>query len=150
MRVPWTLRSNVTEKQLDAIAAAVDEAESRTSGEVHVHIVRNLLPLEKPRERAVRTFYRLRMDQTRQRNGVLVFVAMKQRCFEIVADAGIAGKVDAEIWDEIAEIMAEQIDHEDFATGMAAGIQKIGEVLAKHFPRGDDDINELPNQPSLG
>ncbi len=150
MKVPFSLRRDMSEEMLDAIAAAVDEAESRTSGEVHVHIVHNLLPLEKPRDRAVRTFQRLHIDQTRNRNGVLVFVAMKKRDFEIVADEGIHQKVSAEVWDEIAEVIAERIDHDGFAEGISAGIQKIGEVLAKHFPPSEDDTNELPNRPSLG
>ena len=150
MKVPWRLRRDMSEEVLDAIVAAVDEAESRTSGEVHVHVIHNLLPLEKPRDRAVRTFHRLRIDQTRNHIGVLVFVAMKKRCFEIVADEGIDQKVGAEVWDEIAEVIAERIDHDGFAEGISAGIQKIGDVLAKHFPPSEDDTNELPDRPSLG
>jgi uncharacterized membrane protein len=150
MKVPWSLRGDVSEETLDAIAAAVDEAESRTSGEIHVHIVHALPPLEKPRDRAVHAFQRLGMHRTRHRNGVLVFVAMKKRCFEIVADEGIDQKVGAEVWDEIAEAIAERIDHDGFAAGISTGIQKIGVLLAEHFPPEVDDTNELPNRPSLG
>lgn len=150
MKVPWRLRGDVDEKTLDAIAAAVDAAESRTSGEIHAHIVHNLMLLEKPRERALRTFRRLRMDRTRERNGVLLFVVMKKRCFEIVADVGIDAKVEAQTWDDIAEIIAERIDHDGFAEGIAAGIRSVGDLLAEHFPRTEDDVDELPNRPSRG
>jgi uncharacterized membrane protein len=150
MKVPWSLRGDVTEEALDAIAAAVDAAERRTSGEIHVHIVHNLLPLEKPRERALRTFLRLGMHRTRERNGVLLFVAMKKRCFEIVADEAIDEKVEAETWDAIAEIIAERIDRDGFAEGISDGIQRIGDLLAEHFPKTEGDRDELPNRPSLG
>lgn len=150
MKVPWSLRRDVTEDTLDTIAAAVDDAESRTSGEIHVHIVHALLPLEKPRERAIRTFHRLGMQETRERNGVLLFVAMKRRSFEIVADRGIDDKVDAAMWDQVAELITERIDHDGFAAGIASGIARIGELLAEHFPPRADDTDELPNRPSLG
>ncbi len=150
MKVPKSLKHDLSEEILDSLAAAVDEAESRTSGEVHVHLVHNLLPLEKPRERALRMFRRLRMDATDNRNGVLVFVAMKKRCFEIVADEGIDKKVAPELWSDIAELISERIDHDGFAEGLSAGIQRIGDVLAEHFPRGKDDKNEVSNRPTVG
>src|SRR3972149_10747904 len=85
MKVPRRLRQDLTEENLDAIAAAVDAVESHTSGAGMVHVVHNLLPLEKPRARALRAFFDLGVNRTRDRNGVLLFVAMKKRLFEIVA-----------------------------------------------------------------
>lgn len=149
MRVPRSLRDTVNEEMLDRLAAAVDAAESRTSGEVHVHLVRSLLPLEKPRRRAVRMFRRLGMDQTAKRNGVLVFAALKKRCFEIVADEGIDAKVTRQVWADIATLISDRIDRDGLAEGLSAGILEIGDVLAEHFPREDDDRNELPNRPTV-
>src|SRR3972149_2962284 len=85
MKVPRRLRQDLTEENLDVIAAAVDAVESHTSGAGMVHVVHNLLPLEKPRARALRAFFDLGVNRTRDRNGVLLFVAMKKRLFEIVA-----------------------------------------------------------------
>jgi uncharacterized membrane protein len=147
MKVPRKLRHDVTEENLDAIAAAVDEVESRTSGEVMVHIVHNLLPLEKPRARALRAFFQLGVNQTRERNGVLLFVAMKKRLFEIVADEAIHGKVGERIWSEISAVVSEAIDHDGFEAGICLGVSLIGDVLAQHFPRKEDDVDELPDRP---
>ncbi|MGH9462716.1 MAG: TPM domain-containing protein [Vicinamibacteria bacterium] len=149
MKVPRRLREDVTEENLDAIAAAVDEVESRTSGEVMVHIVHNLLPLEKPRARALRAFFQLGVNQTRERNGVLLFVAMKKRGFEIVADEAIHAKVGERIWSEISAVIAEAIDHDGFEAGICLGVSLIGDVLSQHFPRPEEDVNELPNRPIM-
>jgi putative membrane protein len=89
------------------------------------------------------------MDQTAERNGVLVFVAMKKRCFEIVADQGIDEKVSPELWAAVAALISERIDRDGFAEGLSTGILRIGEILAEHFPGGMDDPNQLPNRPTL-
>ncbi|MGH9321563.1 MAG: TPM domain-containing protein [Vicinamibacteria bacterium] len=147
MKVPGKLRQDVSEETLDAIALAVRESESRTSGEIVVHLVHNILPLEKPRARAIRTFFELGVDRTQRRNGVLLFVVMKKKSFEIVADEGIDRIVGAKVWDEIAERLAETIDRKGFEAGVCHGAALIGEVLAKSFPRDEGDANELPDRP---
>lgn len=150
MEVPRRLKNDVTEEMLESIAAAVDDAETRTTGEVHVHIVHDVPLLEKSRSHATRTFQRLGMSKTQQRNGVLLFVAMKQRKFEIVADLGIDGKVDPETWSAIARSISTTIHEDGFAEGVSRGVSKIGQVLAEHFPRRpDQDVDDvLPNRPS--
>ena len=147
MKVPRRLRQDLTEENLDAIAAAVDAVESHTSGEVMVHIVHNLLPMEKPRPRALRAFFDLGLNRTRDRNGVLLFVAMKKRLFEIVADEAIHAKVGETVWEEISKTISEAIDQDGFEKGICRGVRLIGEVLSQHFPRTDEDVNELPDRP---
>jgi uncharacterized membrane protein len=150
LKVPRSLRNDVSEATLDRIARAVDEAESKTSAEIVVRIVHNLLPLERPRPRAVRAFFELGVDRTTRRNGVLLFIVMKKRSFEIVADEGVDREVSAEVWDEIAERISEGIDHEGFEKGVSRGVALIGDVLAKLFPREAWDVNELPDRPTVG
>jgi uncharacterized membrane protein len=147
MRVPARLRKDVTAETLDAIAASVDRAESETSGEIVVHIAHSLLPLERARDRAIRAFRRLGVHKTKRRNGVLLFVTMKRRRFEIVADEGIDRVVDAKTWVEIAKGMEKQIEHDGFERGICAGVEAIGALLKERFPREPDDVNELPDRP---
>jgi uncharacterized membrane protein len=150
MEVPGKLRGHVSEATLEAIARAVDDAESRTSGEIVVHIVRSLLPLEKPRARAIRAFFRLGVGRTEKRNGVLLFVAMKKRRFEIVADEGASGEIDPEVWKEIAEEIESAIERHGFERGICRGVERIGATLAERFPRAARDANELPDRPTVG
>lgn len=149
MKVPRRLRKDVTEEALDRIARAVDEAESRTSAEIVVRIVHNLLPLEKPRSRALRAFFELGVHKTARRNAVLVFVVMKKRAFEIVADEGVDRAVAAGVWKEIAFRMSEAIDREGFAEGLSRGVALLGDVLAQMYPVEASDVNELPNRPTV-
>ncbi|MGH9388840.1 MAG: TPM domain-containing protein, partial [Vicinamibacteria bacterium] len=144
MKVPLKLRNDVSEKSLDAIARAVEDAESATSGEVVVSIVHNLLPFETPRRLAVRAFLELGTHRTRRRNGVLLFRVMKKRRFEIVADDGIDEKVAAPVWQEIASRITETLGREGFETGVCRGVALLGEVLSKHFPKEEGDVDELP------
>lgn len=147
--VPAKLQRDVSEATLSAISRAVAEAESRTSGEIVVHLVRRLLPLESSRRRAVRTFGTLGLERTAKRNGVLLFVAMKNRKFEILADVGVTAKVDGAVWQRIAEYVSETIDREGFERGICEGVARIGDVLERHFPRETGDVDELPDRPSV-
>jgi uncharacterized membrane protein len=137
MAVPAKLASYLSQKDLDAISLAVSEAESRTAGEIRVHIAHGLLPFEKPRARAIREFFRLGMDKTRDRTGVLLFLVLKKHRFEIVADQGIHSRVADGTWEQIARSVEKSI---------CQGVQQIGDVLAQHVPRQADDQDELSNE----
>jgi uncharacterized membrane protein len=151
MEVPWKLQKYVSESTLDAIAAAVREAEAATSAQIVVHIVRNLLPMEDLRSRALRAFFQLGVDRTRGRNGVLLFVVMKKRRFEIVTDEGVERVVSRNVWPALASELSKTIAREGFEKGICIGVARIGEVLAPKFPReaGSIDANELPDRPSV-
>jgi uncharacterized membrane protein len=149
MRVPGKLRGYVSEETLDAIAHAVDEAESKTSGEIVVHVVRSLLPFESPRGRALRAFAALGIGGTRRRNGVLLFFAMKKRRFEILADQSVDAKVGAAAWEGVASRIRETIEREGFEKGACVGVGLLGEVLAAHYPYEGGDVNELPDRPRV-
>lgn len=146
MAVPAKLASYLNDEDLDAISQAVSEAESHTAGEIQVHITYNLLPLEKPRARAIREFFRLGMDKTRGRTGVLLFLVLKKHQFEIVADQGIHRRVAEGTWEQIALSLKKTIREEGLGKGICRGVRGIGEVLAQHVPRKPDDRNELSNE----
>lgn len=150
MRVPRALRSHLNEEDLDRIAEAVRLAELHTSGELRVHVVSRLLPFEGARQRAVREFFRLGVDRTKDGTGVLLFLAVKSRRFEIVADQGIDQRVGADAWAEIASEISDRIHEAGVAAGLCHGAARIGGFLASHFPIAEDDVNELPNEVTFG
>ncbi|MFU7529450.1 TPM domain-containing protein [Qipengyuania sp. ASV99] len=84
--------------------------------------------------------------RTTGRTGVLIYLSMREHRAEIVADETIAEKVNAEVWGEAMGDMLAEIRRGRIAEGMAAGVRDVGFVLAQHFPRGDDDKNELPDR----
>lgn len=149
MEVPRKLRNDVSAKTLDAIAASVEGAESKTSAEIVVHIVHNLFPFESPRRRAYRAFEALGIGKTRRRNGVLLFLVMKKRLFEIVADEGVHEKAGTKAWEEIAVQITEGISRDGFESGVCRGVALLCEALERHFPREESDADELPDRPRV-
>jgi uncharacterized membrane protein len=150
MEVPRKLRGYVSEETLDAIARADEDAEKGTSGEIVVHLAATLLPFESARRRALRTFQELGVFRTRLRNGVLLFFVLKKRRFEIVADKGIDGRVEASEWRAMAARITDAIDRQGFDQGVCRAVALVGEALARHFPRSEEDVDELPNRPLPG
>lgn len=147
--VPPKLTPYMTSSDLEAIASCVHEAESRTAGEIRVHINEKLLPFQTPRKQALRVFHQLAMDQTRDRTGVLLYVTIQERRFEIVADRGVDSFVKQETWENIARNVRDRILEKGLAAGICSGVEQVGEILAAHLPRKDDDVDELANQVSF-
>jgi putative membrane protein len=84
--------------------------------------------------------------RTHGRTGVLIYLSMREHRAEIVADVPIAEKVPAEVWGEAMADMLVEIKKGCIAQGMAAGVRDVGKVLSEHFPRAEDDQNELPDR----
>ncbi|GAB5350066.1 TPM domain-containing protein [Alteriqipengyuania sp. 357] len=84
--------------------------------------------------------------RTHGRTGVLIFVSLAEHRAQIVADSAIAEKVDPEVWGEAMVDMLREIKAGQLGAGIAAGVRDVGEILAPHFPRADDDQNELPDR----
>ena len=98
------------------------------------------------RARAVTCFKVGAERRTHGRTGILIYLSMAERRAEIVADAAIASQVAPEVWGEAMAAMLEHIREGRVADGMVAGIGKVGEVLAEHFPLAEGDTNELPDR----
>lgn len=137
-----------TEEKRAGIKRAIEVAEMETSGEIRVHIEercrKNLF------DRAVDIFARLEMQKTRERNGVLFYVAVSDRKFVVIGDSGINKVVPEDFWNGIRQVVLDQFRQEKVAEGLMEGIRKAGEQLRAHFPRREDDVNELPNEISYG
>lgn len=95
---------------------------------------------------AGRWFDRLRMDATRERNGILFYVAVDDRVFAIVGGAGIHAKVGDAFWGALRDAMRDAFAKGEPATGLRRAIDEAGRRLAEHFPRRGDDRNELPDE----
>ncbi|MXP09004.1 TPM domain-containing protein [Pseudoblastomonas halimionae] len=97
-------------------------------------------------ERAIEHFKVGAERRTHGRTGVLLYLSMKEHRAEIVADEPIAEKVSAEVWGEAMADMLVHVREGRIAEGLAAGVRDVGAVLSEHFPRAEDDQNELPDR----
>jgi uncharacterized membrane protein len=138
------MRHFFTKLDSDRIVAAIRDAESRSSGEIRVHVTRR--KPENLEERAKRRFELLGMTRTALRNGVLIYIAPKLRRFRILGDSGIHEKCGDDFWKETAAEIESHFRKGEFMEGIVRGISKVGDVLAAHFPRAAADANELPDE----
>lgn len=127
-----------------AVVGAIREAEAQSTGEIRVLVTH--LAVDDPMAEARRRFAALGMEKTAARNGVLVFIAPKSRTFAILGDSGIHGCGGDALWAGAAAVMGEAFRAERWTDGVVGAIRRVGEALARHFPRtGADDVNELPD-----
>ena len=127
----------------ERIVAAISAAEGRTSAELRVHVTKRV-----PEDldlRAQRRFHLLGMAKTEHRNGVLIYIAPRARKFRILGDEGIHAKAGDDFWTGVARVMEAHFRKEQYTEGVVVGIGLLGEELARHFPRAQDDRDELPN-----
>lgn len=127
------------------IIAAIEEAERHTSGEIRVHI-ENQCP-EEVLDRAAYWFQRLGMHRTKQRNGVLIYLALLDHKFAIIGDVAIHQKVSSDFWEKTKEEMLQYFRKGEITQGLAKGILRVGYQLREHFPYDPHtDENELSNE----
>lgn len=132
-----------TDEQKKAIRVAIVRAELNTSGEIRVHVDEHCKG--EVMEQAAKIFHKLRMHITEQRNAVLFYLAVKDKKFAILGDEGLDRKVPPGFWNAIRDKMESHFKEGRFAEGLIAGVTDAGLQLKEHFPRMDDDRNELSN-----
>ncbi len=137
-----------SEEQKEDIKQAILNAELDTSGEIRVH-VENVCEGD-VLDRASYWFDKLNMQKTDQRNGVLFYLAVKNRKFAVLGDRGINQRVPANFWDSIKDQMLAHFRENRFADGLIEGISEAGLKLKEHFPYQQNDVNELPDDISFG
>ncbi len=142
MTKPEAFLSKEEEKE---IVEAIRKAEKTTSGEIRVHLEPSYGDTD-IFERAMEVFHMLKMDNTKQDNGVLIYVAVEDRNFVIYGDKGINDVVSDDFWESTKDLMVSHFKKGNFKDGLVAGILKAGEQLQKHFPWDEDDTNELSDQ----
>ena len=137
---------------LGRIEAAIQASEQRHRGELRFVLEASLEPLDvlrgiSARARALDLFASLRVWDTAENSGVLIYLQMVDRRIEIVADRGIARFVAQSEWDAICRRMEAQFRTQRFEAGAIAAIEEVTQLLARHFPPGADNPDELPNRP---
>jgi len=134
----------LTAAQEQEVVDSIRAAEKQTSGEIRVHMESTCAG--NAYDRAQELFHLLKMDNTRQANGVLFYLAVDNRKFAVLGDRGINEVVGANFWNSIKEVMEARFRESEFKNGLVAGIEMAGEKLAAYFPWDNDDLNELPDQ----
>lgn len=151
---PWAWRRAFPRATLNAIEAAIRQSETRHNGEIRFAIETSLAPARvwrgiSGRERAIEVFSDLRVWDTEHNSGVLIYLLLADHDIEIVADRGIAARVDQSAWDAVARSMETAFRQGEFERGALAGIECVSVLLAEHFPPTDDNPNELANRPVI-
>jgi uncharacterized membrane protein len=126
------------------IVAAIQKAEKKTSGEIRVFISRK--EIDDPVLAATEQFTRLGMSRTRERNGVLIYVAPRVRKFAVIGDRAVHEKCGEQFWKDLAEEMTRHFKDSHFTRGVVHGVTKAGDLLAAHFPCEPGDKNEMPDK----
>ncbi len=130
------------------IMKAIRQAEKESSGEVRLYVESFC---KKPtHERALEIFKKLRMHKTKERNAVLIYVAMEDRHFAIFGDEGIHQKMGYSFWNKEAESLKSYLKNGETVQGICQTINDIAQVLKEYFPPNDDDKNELSDKPVYG
>lgn len=151
---PWAWRRAFPRATLDAIEGAIRESETRHGGEIRFAI-ENSLPASwvwrgmTGRKRALEVFSFLRVWDTEHNSGVLVYLLLADRDIEIIADRGIAARVDPSAWGVVAQAMEMDFRRGEFEHGVLEGIRQISTLLAAHFPPGKHNPDELPDRPVI-
>jgi uncharacterized membrane protein len=134
----------ISELDEGRIIAAIQAAESRTSGEIRVFVSK--VATDDPRAAAEKHFVKLGMTKTAERNGVLLFIAPKSQNFAIIGDEGVHARCGQTFWEEVSAAMQENLRAADYTAALVLGIERAGEVLGHHFPSVTTDKNELPDE----
>jgi len=152
---PFSLFKTNTDKLLSTsdkqmLVQAIQAAEKTTSGEIRVH-VESKTKKGDALSRATEIFFKQKMNATKERNGVLVYVAVEDKKLAIYADQGIYDKVGVEFWYSQVQEMTSHFKEENYVKGMSVVIAEIGKALTHHFPYDRvSDSNELSDEIMIG
>ena len=149
---PWRALRRFPPALRDEIAAAVATSERRHRGELRFAVegplpLRALLNDQSPRERASELFAQLRVWDTEENSGILIYLQLVDRDVEILADRGIAAKVPQATWEALCRALEAAMRTGECREGMLAAIEGIGRLLTEHFPASGENPNELPDRP---
>ena len=146
----FTKKDFFSSEEQSRITESIQKAEKKTSGEIRIYLESKCKYVE-PLDRAVEVFYGLKMNETIEKNAVLVYLAYKDHQLAIFADEGIHKKAGPDFWKTEVKVMLTHFNKEDYASGIVNVIRHIGDALYEHFPFvKDTDKNELPDDIIFG
>lgn len=148
----WFVQRVFARDDLTAIGAAIAAGEISHSGELRFAAegplsVSALWRDVSPRDRAMELFAQLRVWDTAENSGILVYVQLLDRRVEILADRGIAARVPQAEWEAICREMEASFARGEWRRGALQAVSRASALLAQHFPAGVQNPNELPDQP---
>ncbi|GAB3412362.1 TPM domain-containing protein [Niabella aquatica] len=140
----------LTSEEKEQVVAAIRSAESRTSGEIRIYMESHCKYVE-PLERASEVFFSLKMEQTKERNAVLLYIAYKDHQLAVFGDEGIYNRTGNAYWYNLVSHILQDFNKEHFAAGICKCVYEIGEGLHTFFPYDRvNDQNELPDDIVFG
>jgi|WetSurMetagenome_2_1015567.scaffolds.fasta_scaffold111550_2 uncharacterized membrane protein len=142
------IKKYLSKTDLEELKNEIGKIESCTSGEIRLCFKLKRGFHERKltcRELAIKEFYKLEMQKTLDKTGVLIFVLFKERKFEIVADEGINSKINQKTWELITSHLKTEFAQGNFKTGFIKCLNEIKNILIKEFPIKAGDKNELPD-----
>ncbi len=142
------IRKILTSEELKKLSAQIAGIETKTSAEIRV-VLRHRRHWSEhkltPRQVAEREFKLLGMTKTKEATGILVFILVGERRFELLADRGIIAVLSEEYWARLAEKLSEHFSKQNFFHGLTNSLAEIGDVLESKLPRTGSNPDELPN-----
>ena len=138
-----TARNFFDKHEQQLLVDAIASAELKTSGEIRLHISNFCFGNEV--KAAEKVFTKLKMHQTNERNGVLIYIATFSRKVAVVGDGGIHKRLGNEFWQKVVSQLIKKFKENKKAEALSECIIECGEQLGKFFPRQSDDKNELTN-----
>lgn len=154
LKSPATLRRHFPSHALTAIEEAIDASETKHRAEIRVAIevaldLKALWRARTARRRALEVFAELGLAETRERNGVLIYVLLAERDAEIVADGGCERRVTESEWQRVCTVMEREFAADRWRDGILAGIELATALLAREFPPAGPGVDEQQNRPAV-
>jgi uncharacterized membrane protein len=149
------MRRKFPRASLNRIEQVIAEVEQTHAGQIRFAVesaldIRPLFAGQTARERAIEVFSQLRVWDTEQNNGVLIYLLLADRDVEIIADRGVHARLGQATWEAVCQEMETAFRQGRFEEGVIAGVRSVGAHLARHYPHsGTGKVNELPDKPVL-
>jgi uncharacterized membrane protein len=142
------LKKYLSKQDLEEIKNEISMIEKSTSGEIRLclRLKRGLHEMNKSfRELALKEFYKLGMNKTAEKTGLLIFILFREKKFEIIADEGINSKIPEEKWNIIISHIKNEFSQNNYKAGILKCLKEIKDILITSFPYKEGDKNELPD-----
>ena len=152
--LPLQARRRFPPASLERIQRAIANSEQQHNGEIRFVVEHGLdfgdvLRGQTARERAAECFSDLRVWDTADNTGILIYVLLAEKDIEILADRGINQAVKPDFWESICADMSRSFQAGQFEAGVLAAIDRMTRELVAHFPAGTQNLDELPNAPLI-
>ena len=154
LMTPMTLKRNFPAEVMRRITSAITASELTHRGQIRFAIelnlpLRDIVQKKSARQRALEVFSELGVWDTEENNGILIYLLLAERDFEIVADRGICRQVDQDNWQRVSHEMETLFRQGQFEAGVLHGITQVGILLHRYYPPQKSPSNELPDSPVM-